>query len=308
MGCLEIKHLRMIRAIAETENITKAARRLFISQSGLSQQLKDIEGKLGADLFFRTRKKMVPTPMGKQLIKTAAGVLVTVDDAELEIARAVSGEKGELKVGTQCIFCYKWLPHVMKQFQAKFPGVDFEIGNSVNPAEDLASKRFDIVITGARGDDEHCTYTPLFEDQLVCIMPSGHPLSAMDFVRLQDFSRYKLISHAERELNKFYQFILKPKGIEPQRLMPVGAPHAIVSMVAAGFGISVFPAWAVRTTLASNGICARPITRRGLPLTWNAVFLPGANMPVFQNEFIQIVGNLNAADIAAIPDGCPGTA
>ena len=168
--------------------------------------------------------------MGQQLLETAADVLGAVDDVELEIARVVSGEKGELKVGTQCIFCYKWLPHVMKQFQAKFPGVDFEIGNCGNPAQDLATKRFDIVITGARGDDDHCTYVPLFEDQMVCIMPSGHPLSTMAFVRLQDFGRYKLISHAERELNKFYQYILKPKGIEPQRLMAVGAPHAIVSM------------------------------------------------------------------------------
>lgn len=54
MNYLEIKHLKMIRALADTENMTRAAEKLFISQSALSQQLKDIECKLKIDLFFRT--------------------------------------------------------------------------------------------------------------------------------------------------------------------------------------------------------------------------------------------------------------
>ncbi len=57
MHNLEIKHLRMLRAITDSGNMTRAAEKLCLTQSALSQQLKDIEGKLGTDLFFRTRKK-----------------------------------------------------------------------------------------------------------------------------------------------------------------------------------------------------------------------------------------------------------
>src|SRR5210317_1728048 len=127
MNHLEIKHLRMLCTIVATGNMTKAAGTLCLSQSAISQQLKDIESKLQVDLFFRTRKRMLLTPIGKKLLKTAKQVVGLVEGAELEIARIVSGDRGELKVGTQCLFCFKWLPGVMRTFQKKFPNITVEI-------------------------------------------------------------------------------------------------------------------------------------------------------------------------------------
>jgi len=298
MNHLEIKHLRMIRSIAETGNMTKSADRLFLSQSALSQQLKDIESKLKVDLFFRTRRKMILTSTGKELLQTAEHVIEALEDAELEIAKRAAGDRGELKVGTQCIFCYKWLPRVMKLFQGKFPNIEFEIGSSEDLARELEAKKFDLIITAAPSPDDNYTYSPLFKDQMVCILPENHPFSAQPCIHLQDFSRMNLISHAEKGKNRFYQAVLKPKGIEPKRLMTVGQSNAIIEMVASGFGVGVFPRWAVQDSLTATGIIARPITRNGLPITWNAAFLQNSNIPVFQDEFINIVSKLNLTTIS----------
>lgn len=302
MNHLEMKHLRMICAIAETGNMTKAAARLFISQSALSQQLKDIEGKLKVDLFFRTRKVMILTPIGKKLLESAQQVILTLEDAELEIAKIVSGEQGELKVGIQCIFCYKWLPGVIRFFQKKFPNIEFEIGTSNDLANDLESKKFDLIITAAAAPDDQYLYLPLFADHLVCIMPADHPLGARSWVRYEDFGRFNLISHTEKGASRFYQLVLKPRGLEPKRFMPVGQPHAIVEMVASGFGLGVFPRWALNSSLATNGIIARPITKNGLPVTWYAIFLKNRQLPVFQQEFINIISKMNINDW---PDSLP---
>ena len=194
MRHLEIKHLRMIAAIAETGNMTKAAARLFLSQSALSQQLKDIEDKLQAALFFRTRKVMLLTPVGRKLLESAKQVIQTLEDAELEIARTVSGEQGELKVGVQCVFCYKWLPGAVRVFQQKFPNIEFEVGTCRDLAADLASKKFDFVITAAAEPDDQHASQPLFADQLVCIMAADHPLRTRAFVRYEDFGDCNLIS------------------------------------------------------------------------------------------------------------------
>lgn len=296
MNHLEIKHLRMMCAIAETGNMTKAANKLYISQSALSQQLKDIEGKLKIDLFFRTRKRMILTPIGKKLLKTAKYVIAEIEDTELEIAKIVSGDQGELKVGTQCIFCYKWLPRVMAIFQQKFPNIEFELGNSCDPVKELQTKKYDVIITAAPVEEENYAYVPLFEDQMVCIMPKDHPLNVRSFIRFEDFKEFNLISHADKEFSKFYQFALKPRGLEPKRFMTVGQPNAIIEMVASGFGLSVLPGWAVRHYLEAHGIAALPITGSGLPVTWQAVFLKKSQIPVFQNEFINIIGKLNIDD------------
>ncbi len=288
----------MVRAIAETGNMTKAADRLFLSQSALSQQLKDIEGKLKGDLFFRTSRKMILTSIGKKLLQTAEHILETFEDAELELAKRVSGDKGELKVGTQCIFCYKWLPHIMKVFQGKFPSIDFEIGNSDDPVRELETKKYDLIITAGPPTDDTYVYSPLFKDQMVCILPEDHLFSSQSYIHWQDFSKMDLISHAEKGKNKFYQAALKPKSIEPRRFMTVGQPQAIIEMVASGFGVSIFPGWAIKDSLPASGIIARPITRSGLPLTWYAASLRNTKRPVFQDEFVHIVSRLNLADRA----------
>ncbi|MCW7753417.1 LysR family transcriptional regulator [Desulfobotulus sp. H1] len=293
---LEIKHLRMICALAESENMTRAAEKLFITQSALSQQLKDIETKLGTDLFFRTRKKMIITEGGRQLQKTAVEVLDAVERAERDISRKTRGEKGELKVGTQCIFCYKWLPQVLKLFHARFPHIEIEIGNSVELLEELEEKKFDLVISGAVSSTEIHTAVPLFEDQLVCVIPEDHPLAACRFLHLSDFGGVSLIAHADRARNRFYQQILKPAGVEPGRIMNVGAPQAILEMVMAGFGMAVLPRWAVAEILPVWPVTARPITRKGLPLTWHAVYLTRSNIPVYQQEFIRSISRLKVTE------------
>lgn len=298
MNHLEIKHLRMICAIAEHGNMTRAAEQLCITQSALSQQLKDIENKLESDLFFRTRKKMILTEVGKHLKSTAVEVLESIDQAERTIARKIKGEKGELKVGTQCIFCYKWLPQVMKRFHAQFPNVEIEVGNSTHLAEELEGKKYDLIISGAISPNETYTSVPLFRDQLVCIMPEDHPLASCSYVQLKDFCDYNLISHAEQGRNRFYQNVLKVKKIEPKKIMNVGAPQAILEMVSAGFGISIFPQWAVDGALQSGEIAARPITLRGFPLTWNAIHLTHNTIPIYQQEFIRSISSLNVTDTA----------
>ncbi len=292
MNHLEIKHLRMVSTIAKTQNMTKAADKLYLSQSALSQQLKDIEGKLNATLFNRTRKKMLLTPIGKLILKKAEQVIETLEDTELEIAKMVSGDQGELKVGTQCIFCYKWLPFVMGKFQHKFPKIEFVIGNSNNMFEELESGKFDFVITGAPVDDEHFTHLPLFEDHMVCIMPNDHPLTAKSYVDFEDCTGVSLITHSEKENNKFFELTFKPLGIEPRQYMTVSQPQAIIEMVSSGFGIGFFPEWAVKSAIDSKVLTALPVTRGGIPIQWNAAFLKNRQIQIFQREFINMVSKL----------------
>jgi LysR family transcriptional regulator, regulator for metE and metH len=126
------------------------------------------------------------------------------------ITRKMKGERGELKVGAQCIFCYKWLPQVMRHFHDAFPYIQIEVGNSVDLLEELEGKRYDLIVTGATSPGNSFTSVPLFKDQLVCIMTEDNPLAACSFVQLDDFADNNLIAHADKGRNRFYQQVLKP--------------------------------------------------------------------------------------------------
>jgi LysR family transcriptional regulator for metE and metH len=289
MQYLELKHLKMVRAIAETANLTRAAGQLCLSQSALSQQLRDIETKLGADLFFRTRKQMVLTPIGRKVLAAAEQVCRLMEETELEIAKEVHGERGVLRIGVQCLFCYKWLPSAVRAFRKVYPRVDLHIGAAEELAAELENSRHDLVVTAAPADDGRLQYQPLFADQMVCVLPPEHPLAGQSWIEAADFQKYSLISHADRSRNRFYQMMLRPLGIEPKQFLTVAQPQAMMELVAAGLGIAIFPAWAIDESAREGRVISRPLTEQGIPLTWHGVTLPAEQPPVYQTEFLRII-------------------
>src|SRR5262245_50180696 len=106
---LETRHLKLIVAITEERSVTKAGERLCLTQSALSHQLRDIEEKLGTPLFTRVNKRMVLTPAGERLLRSARLVLDELQRTEAEIARLAAGDYGVLRISTECYTGYHWL-------------------------------------------------------------------------------------------------------------------------------------------------------------------------------------------------------
>src|SRR5437764_8036797 len=111
---MEVRHLRLIQAIAEEGSVTKAGSRLYLTQSALSHQLHDAEEKLGISLFTRVNKKMILTPAGERLLKSSYAVLEEMQRAEEEIKQIALKREGILRLSTQCYTCYHWLPSLLK--------------------------------------------------------------------------------------------------------------------------------------------------------------------------------------------------
>ncbi len=128
----------------------------------------------------------------------------------------------------QCIFCYKWLPRVMEIFQEKFPNIEVEIGSSPDTIKELEFRKYDLVITATAAESDHVTFSPLFADQMVCIIGNEHPLAARPYIRYEDVSGFNLRGHAEREKSGFYQIALKPNSVELRSFMTISYPLAII--------------------------------------------------------------------------------
>src|SRR5499427_10694352 len=98
---LEIRHLKLLAAVAEDGTVTVASRRLHLTQSALSHQLRDAEEKLGTALFLRLGKKMVLTPAGEQLLVCARRVLGDLSSAENQIEGLNGGARGLIRLSTE---------------------------------------------------------------------------------------------------------------------------------------------------------------------------------------------------------------
>src|SRR5437016_14680553 len=116
---MELRHLRYFVAVAEAENVSRAALKLHVSQPGLSRQIRDLEEELGFLLFERSAKSVRLTEAGRVFLTEARAVLQRVEDA-VKAARAVAaGGRGELNVGYAPSLTARILPATLRAFQSR---------------------------------------------------------------------------------------------------------------------------------------------------------------------------------------------
>ncbi len=291
MGTLEIRHLRLVKALTETENLTRAAKKLHVSQPALSQQLRELEDRLGAVLFERTGKKMIATRMGRWVLQAAEKVLTELDRVERDIAKAVHGEAGTIRVGVHCVLSLQWLPNIMRRFSDMYPQVELVLNNSHTFIRDLKSDAFDLVITAFPIDHPQMTYLKLFEDEIVAVSSPPHPMSTKKTVREPDFEGVTMISLVEKSKDLLYQHYLVPAGVQIRQFMTIEQPQAIIDLVRSGFGIAIFPRWSVQKFLKSGELCASLLGQGGVRLEWRAVYLKSKQFQVYQQEFLKLLAD-----------------
>ena len=291
---LEIRHLKLIKAVAQEGSVTRAGSRLHLTQSALSHQLRDAEERLGAPLFTRLNKRMILTPAGERLLSSADTVLDEIKRAEEDIRQIALSREGILRLSTQCYTCYHWLPAMLELFQQKYPRTEVQIivEATRRPIEALLDGKLDLAIVSSPQRNNKVTYKPLFQDELVAIVKPDHPLASRPFLRAQDFLDEHLIVYAmPREENMIFQKFLMPASISPRRVSQVQLTEAIIEMVKAGLGLSIMARWAVAPQLRDGTLCAVRLTSKGLHRQWSAAVLKNKRAPAFLNGFVELLAN-----------------
>jgi LysR family transcriptional regulator for metE and metH len=288
---LETRHLRLIEAVAEHGSLTKAGSRLDLTQSALSHQLLDLEGRLRLTLFHRLGKRMVPTPAGQRLLEAAHLALPHLRAAEEDLYRFASGKHAVLRLSTECYTCYHWLPGVLVPFNERFPAVEVRIVAEAtrHPIEALLAGKIDLGIVHNDSEDERLEYYPLFHDELVVVTRPGHRLTSRPYVVAEDFAEEHLIVYATpRNESTVFRAILNPAGVCPRRTSEIQLTEAIVEMVKAGIGISVIARWAALPHIRAGTLEALPLTKTGFHRHWQAAVIRG-RVPECIPEFTRLL-------------------
>src|SRR3954471_17077027 len=116
---LEVRHLRLVRAIAEEGGPTRAAARLHLTQSAASHQLAEREGRRGVLLFTRVRRQLKLTPAGARLVESARALLTDLARVERELHQAGTRKREVLRIAVECFTSYHWLPPIVATLAAE---------------------------------------------------------------------------------------------------------------------------------------------------------------------------------------------
>uniref|UniRef100_Q025Z5 Transcriptional regulator, LysR family n=1 Tax=Solibacter usitatus (strain Ellin6076) TaxID=234267 RepID=Q025Z5_SOLUE len=294
---LEIRHLKLVETIAAEGAMTRAAARLYMTQSALSHQLAGLEESIGISLFRRVPRGMILTPAGEKLLACARSVLPMVREALESVTAAESEAQCTLRISTECYTCYHWLPSRLKAFQASFPRVEVEIVAEATrrPIDALLAGELDLAIVSDLPAQAAITSCPLFEDEMVAILSPEHRLAHRRNLSPRDFVAERLITYSVplQQLGVYRQF-LHPAGVTPARVSRVDLTEAIIEMVKANLGIAILARWAISRHLNIATLKALPLGRRGFHRKWYAITMKSRRPSTHLRAFVELLAERGA--------------
>ena len=289
---LEVKHLRLVEALATYGTLTNAGKHLNLTQSALSHQLNELERRLGTPLFHRVGRRLVPTLAGERLLDGAKRTLTVLRRTEATLKRIASGQEAVLRLTTECYTAYHWLPAILEEFGRRCPKVEVQVVAEATrrPIEALLAGKIDVAIMHDSVSDERIDAIPLFEDEMVVVAAPSHPLAKALFVRPEDFADEHLIVYTSLQPeDMLMRRVLGPAGISPRRVTAIQLTEAMLEMVRAGLGISVLARWAAEPQVVSGAVRAIPLTQQGLRRQWSAAMLRQQAPPLYVREFCRLL-------------------
>ena len=261
------KELSYIKTITEEKSISKAAKKLFISQPSLSQYVKRIESDLGTELFKRTPAGLIPTYAGERYYQTAVRILALYEDLELEISDINDLKTGKIHLGITSHLGTSVLTRVLPRFHRQFPGVECMVTEDTSDGleERLARRDLDFAIMHAPPEESGSglSYELLSRDPFLVVAPQGHPVGRfsrpgkgeyreLDLIYLQ--GQPLLMVRRGQRIRQIADALLAKAGIsQPDILLSLKSFETIQLLCAEGMGITLLPKqYAAITSLSTR--------------------------------------------------------
>jgi LysR family transcriptional regulator for metE and metH len=267
---MELKYFRLIKTITEEGSIANSTERLFLTQSALSHQLRELEERLGFKVFHRTRNKWELTQEGTELYKLANKLFSSIDKGFSAIKHIKEGSKGAIKLSAECQSFFHSIPSFIQKMGILYPEIDIEVtlGATHQTISQVLSDDIDIAIVTSKPESDELTCIPVFEDEIFAIMHKENALSDLDYLDASHFGNvHLLINSFPLEGVAVYEHFLKPNKINPIKISAIPFTEITMSMIQANMGIMCAPKWQLDSFKLSKELNFKRIGKNGLQRT-----------------------------------------
>lgn len=244
---MEIDQLRYFLKVAEYGSFTRAADVLRVSQPALSRSIQKLEEELGQPMFERQARGLVLTEAGDLLQVRAKQILTLIEDTRAEITD--DGQTGRIRVAAIPTIAPYLLPQILQQFGRSFPNATVIVQEDTtdNLMRALTDGAIDVAIVALPVEAKYLEFEELFEEELLLLMPSDHPLTEKKQIRLADIEALPFILLGEAHcLSDNIISFCRQKSFHPVSVERTSQLATVQELVALNHGISMVPAMAQR--------------------------------------------------------------
>ena len=243
---IEFRHLEYFLVLSDTLHYRKAAEKLFISQSALSQQIQRLELIVGQELFVRTNRKVNLSDSGKLFRQEAAIIVQQLNQSMERWQLAVEGIRGLIRIGFVGSAMQHYLPTIIKHFSETHPKIKFYLEDLSNQAQLAALEKGQLDIGFVRANDIPSTMNlqSVYKENFSLVLPENHPITANNFVNMGQLANESFILFPNTKSQMYYQQILNicgDCGFSPTISHRSIHGPTIFKLVESGLGISIVP-------------------------------------------------------------------
>ncbi len=234
------QHLRAFHAIAVEGGVSRAARRLNVSQPTLSQQLKALEARHGVALFEGRKSPLKLTTAGRDLFLLTQRLFATASDIDEMLGETSSLTGGILRLGSDSPF---YAARLVDLFHRRHPatGVQVRMGNAHDVMRWLSEAQIDAALASDPPGDPTFSYDPLYTDGLSVALPLHHSLALLDAIPVEALAeQVLLLREPTSKTRAFTERALGDAGVVPLATLEFHGRETIREAIALGLGISVF--------------------------------------------------------------------
>lgn len=261
MRALNLDQLHAFADVVALGSFSAAADKLNLSQPAISQQVRQLETRMGVKLIERVGKRAEATPAGLALLARISDIDASVRAAEDAVAGFSSGAAGRVRIGTGATACIYFLPAILEKLQRSFPKLEIMVrtGNAGDIVRAIEDNKLDIGLVTMPCSGRSLSVTPIMTDPFVAIFHADADVG--DVIRPVDLEAIPLVLYERGGLTRtLVDDWLRKSGVNGRSVMELGSVEAIRELVGAGIGATILPEMGARPDRTQFPIKTRPLS------------------------------------------------
>ena len=250
---VKLELYRVFKEVAEVGNITAAAQALYISQSAVSQSIKQLERDLQTRLFARNSRGVTLTAEGQMLYEYVRSAMGLLETGEEKLSQTRELQMGQLTIGASDTVTSQFLLPYLDTFHKRHPAIHILSGRSHKVLGLLRSGKVDIAFASTPADDAGLRIYPCFDTHAIFVAGAEYPCDFRHVYTLEEIAAFPLILLERKASSRLYleRFFLQ-NGLKLNPEIELGARSLLVDLAAIGFGVAGVTEEFVRKELDSG--------------------------------------------------------
>lgn len=289
---LNFHQLHIFYTVAERGSFSAAAQALHMTQPAVTMQVQSLEDYFGTKLLQRSTKRIDLTEAGRALMPYAKSSIELIRDTDQAMSTFTKQLKGRLQLGSSLTIGEYILPRLLGPFGQEYPHItiSMKVMNTAQIMEEILNHQLNFGLIEAPVNHPDMHMEAVMSDELMLVVPKGHPLAEQPSVTLDDALQYPFVLREQGSGTRLVmEEQLKKKKIDPASMkivMELGSTGAIKSAVEAGLGISFLSSSSVKHEVALGLIKLVKISDSKFQRQFYSIYLKSALLPISAVTFL----------------------